>query len=197
MKSKFLSILVAMAMVVAGVALSSCGDDNDDPVQPTVNKTATLQPVVYLAEDMLRFYDIVVTVDGKAEVLTQDNTQSTSTSLVGVKYRKYQANAKEYKTFPVTSKAVVSCVKKSSVELSAMEDTQYGIYMTANYGNTDMTKMEEIVEFSTVIELDGLLYSQIPEDELSNYIDRTITGTFTLKDATSCSASFTDSFANK
>lgn len=192
MKSKFLSILVAMAMVVAGVAFSSCGDNNDDPVQPTVNKTATLQPEVYFGEDMLNFYDITVTIDGKAVVLTKDNTQSANPLLSLIKYRKYQADATEYKKFPATSKVVVRSVKKSNVELSSMDDSDYSIYLTANYGNSD-TELSEMIQHSTLREVGGMPYSALSEEELASILDRTITGTYTLS-ATDCSVEFTDTY---
>lgn len=192
MKSKILSVLVGMAMIVAGVAFTSCGGDDDDIVPSSKATTATVQPSVYVAEDMLTYYDITVTVDGTAVTLTKDNT--TSETDLGFAFRKYKPAATVYKAFPSTMTVVAHCAKKSNVELSDMDDSDYCMYVKADYSNDNKDKVSTLNVSSQFRYSAGLHYTKMDEETLNTFIDRTITATYTMSSASAFEQSISDTF---
>lgn len=192
MKSRILSVLVAMAMVVAGVAFTSCGGDDDDIVPVSKATIATVQPSVYVAEDMLNYYDITVTVDGSEVALTKDNT--TGVTDLGFKFRKYKPAASVFKTFPTKMTVVAHCAKKSSVELSDMDDSDYSMYVTADYSNDNKNNVGALSVTSQYLYSAGLLYTKMDEETLNSFINRTITATYTMSSASAFEQTLNDTF---
>ena len=192
MKSRILSVLVAMAMVVAGVAFTSCGGDDDDIVPVSKATIATVQPSVYVAEDMLNYYDITVTVDGSEVALTKDNT--TGVTDLGFKFRKYKPAASVFKTFPTKMTVVAHCAKKSSVELSDMDDSDYSMYVTADYSNDNKNNVGALSVTSQYLYSAGLLYTKMDEETLNSFINRTITATYTMSSAIAFEQTLNDTF---
>lgn len=192
MKSRILSVLVAMAMIVAGVAFTSCGGDDDDIVPVSKATTATVQPSVYVAEDMLNYYDITVTVDGSEVALTKDNT--TGVTDLGFKFRKYKPAASVFKTFPTKMTVVAHCAKKSSVELSDMDDSNYCLYVTADYSNDNKNNVGALSVTSQYLYSAGLLYTKMDEETLNSFINRTITATYTMSSASAFEQTLNDTF---
>lgn len=192
MKSKILSVLVGMAMIVAGVTFTSCGDDDDNIVPTSKATTATVQPSVYVAEDMLTYYDVTVTVDGTAVTLTKDNT--TSETELGYPLRKYKPAATVYKAFPSTMTVVAHCTKKSNVELSDMDDSDYCMYVKADYSNDNKDKVSTLSVSTQYLYSAGLYYTEMKEETLNTFIDRTITTTYTMSSASAFEQSTSDTF---
>ena len=192
MKSRILSVLVAMAMIVAGVAFTSCGDDDDDIVPVSKATTATVQPSVYVAEDMLNYYDITVTVDGSEVTLTKDNT--TGVTDLGYNLRKYKPAASVFKAFPTKMTVVAQCAKKSTVELSDMDDTDYCLYVTADYSNDNKDNVSALSVSSRYLFSAGLHYTKMDEETLNSFINRTITATYTMSSASAFEQTLNDTF---
>ncbi len=179
-------------MVVAGVAFTSCGGDDDDIVPVSKATIATVQPSVYVAEDMLNYYDITVTVDGSEVALTKDNT--TGVTDLGFKFRKYKPAASVFKTFPTKMTVVAHCAKKSSVELSDMDDSDYSMYVTADYSNDNKNNVGALSVTSQYLYSAGLLYTKMDEETLNSFINRTITATYTMSSASAFEQTLNDTF---
>ncbi len=192
MKSKILSVLVGMAMIVAGVAFTSCGGDDDDDSPSGQATTASVQPALHVLEEMLNYYDVTVSIDGTTVTLTKDNT--VSETKMGAEYRKFMPAATVYKTFPSTMTVVAHCTKKSNVQISDMDGSDYSMYMTVDYSNDNRDKVSTLNASSEYRYGAGLRYTKMDETMLNKFIDRTITGTFTMNSASSFSQSFVDTF---
>ena len=77
MNNKIFSFLIAMAMTVVGITLTSCGsDDNGDGGSSSKATTVTAQPEVCIRSEMFDYFDITCTIDGETVTLTKDNLRS-------------------------------------------------------------------------------------------------------------------------
>lgn len=201
MNNKIFSLLMAMAMVVAGVTLTSCSDDENE-VKPSGKATeAYLTTTVYVAEPMLEYYDATCTVDGQTVTLTKDNTVAEDKTIDGLLFnlRKYTFAVKTYKSFPSTLNIEQSVKVKSGVDLKTIDRLdQFAMYTYVDFGNNNTTNYAD-GEWKTItgqygnVFKKGVRFSEMTDEGRSYYQQPTLTTTITLSaaDAANINAKFT------
>lgn len=192
MNNKIFSFLIAMAMTVAGVSLTSCGDDDNNT--PTTKKatTASAQPEVCINAAMFDYFDITCTIDGETVTLTKDNTYDTSytpylTSIVR-QVRMYKVSAKQYTKFPATMTVSLHSKVKAGVDLRNMEDLSYLLYVDIAPGNNNGDAFKPYVRstgnFQPYTKLNLKKMSDDKAQKIVNAItDATVTKTGTFENA--------------
>lgn len=96
---------MAVATVALSFSITSCGgDDNNGDNDPCVTPPssddtateATYQAGLYVSEDMMKYFDIVVTdQNGNATKLTTENTELVTDTVFGFKLDKYRRYMQE------------------------------------------------------------------------------------------------------
>ncbi len=194
MNNKFFSLLAGMAMIVAGLAFTSCSSSDDDDTKPTTGATeAYLTPNVLVAEDMFDYFDVTCAIDGETIVLTKDNTQSVDKTVekIPFKLRQYTGAKKTYKKFPAEMKIVQTVKVKAGVDLKTISLLeQYVMYTYIQTDNnytatgypdgvwTDITGSS----FGSLFRY-NLQFAQMSDSKLAEYQTKTLTTTFTMSSA--------------
>lgn len=189
MNNKIFSLLIAMAMVVAGMTLTSCGDDDDDVVKPSGKATeAYLTPTIYVSEAMMDYFDATCTIDGKTVTLTMDNTVADNMTLDGIafKLRKYTGASKTYKSFP-SSLAIQQEVKpKAGVVLKDISRLdQFVMYAHVSFANNNTTNYAD-GEWKTItgklrsVFQEGVHFDMMNDEDLAHYQHPTLTTTVNM-----------------
>lgn len=134
MNNKIFSFLIAMAMTVAGISLTSCGsDDNGDGGNKSKATTASAQPEVCIRSEMFDYFDITCTIDGETVTLTRDNTYDTSytpyTDKTKYDVRMYKVSAKQYTTFPAKMTVSLTSKVKEGVDIRSIGKLTYLLYV--------------------------------------------------------------------
>lgn len=202
MSKKIFSLLIGMAMTVAGMTIASCSNSNDDNTTSTDKATqAYLTPTFYVAEAMLNYFDATCTAGGKTVTLTKDNTEAedmklqvtsadNTTQYVTFHMRKYTGDKITYKSFPATMEVKQSATPKAGVDLKTVESlSQYAMYTHVDLAN-NYTKRYSDGEWTSVTGdkfksffKNGVRLSQMPSDKLSEYSNPSITTTISMPDA--------------
>lgn len=200
MNNKIYSFLIAMAMVVAGITLTSCGDD-DNNLTPSGKATeAYLTTTVYVAEPMLEYYDATCTIDGQTITLTKDNTEAENMTVGELSFnlRKYTFAKKTYKSFPSTLNIVQSVKVKTGVDLKNIERLdQFAMYTHVSFANNNTTNYAD-GEWKTItgdlgnVFKKGVRFSEMSDETRSYYQQPSLTTTITMSaaDAANINAKF-------
>lgn len=202
MNNKFFSILIAMAMVVAGLSLASCSDDEDENVKPNNKATeAYLTPTIYVSEAMMDYFDASCTIDGKTVTLTKDNTQAETMTVDSIvfKLRKYTGAAKTFKSF-LSSFTIVQNVKaKPGVTLKNIGRLdQFVMYTHVGFANNNTSRFTDgewktiTGKFGSVFQK-GVYFDRLIDEDLKNYKNTVLTTTvnMTTADEATVNAAFT------
>ncbi len=202
MNNKFFSILIAMAMVVVGLTLASCGDDEDETVKPNDKATeAYLTPTFYVSEAMMDYFDATCTIDGKTVTLTKDNTVADKITVEGITFnlRKYTWDAKTFKTFPSSFTIVQNVKAKSGVNLKNISRLdQFVIYTHVGFANNNTSNYADgewktiTGKFGSVFQ-EGVHFDMLTDEDLKDYQNSVLTTTvnMTTADEATVSAAFT------
>ncbi len=203
MNKRIYSLIVGMAMAVAGMTLAACSDSKDESTTSTDKATqAYLTPTFYVAEAMLDYFDATCTFDGKTVTLTKDNTEAedmkmevTSASTGVTEYttfhmRKYTGDKITYKSFPATMEVKQSATPKAGVDLKTVEKlSQYAMYTTVDLSN-NYTKRYSDGEWTSITGdrfksffKQNVRLSEMPGDQLSEYSNPSITTAISMSDA--------------
>lgn len=142
MNRKIFSFVIVMAMVVIGVSLISCGDDDD--IKTSKAKVASDKAIAYVTSDMIANYDITLTIDGQSVAITESNTESAQyTSSNGShEVRKY-TSAKSFSTFPVTSSASLRCKLKDGKKFKELGKIDYLLSLQLDVNNDNNNTWSE------------------------------------------------------
>ena len=172
MNRKAISLFIGAAMAVTGVAFTSCGGDDDvTPLKPVekVAKTATAQPVIYFAEDMLDIYDLTCTVDGETVTLTRDNTENSvyKDPILPLQYsvRKYTSAQKTFTTFPATMEVTAQAKVKEGVDLRAVGEFDYCFTLDNVLSNDNDNSWSQINNTCKFHYTEGLDFTDAADDE--------------------------------
>ncbi len=192
MNKKIFSILIAMAMVVVGLSLTSCGDDDEDVVKPSNKATeAYLTPTVYISEAMMDYFDATCTIDGQTVTLTRDNTEADNMTVEGILFniRKYKGATKTYKGFPSSLVVVQNVKPKAGVVLKDISRLdQFVMYTHVNFANNNTTNYVD-GEWNTITGKlastfqSGVHFNEMDDDDLSHYNQPTLTTTINMSAA--------------
>lgn len=185
MNKKFFSLFIGMAMVVAGLTLASCSN-NDDEKEPT--NTATSTPLVYCSEAMMAYFDVTCTIDGKAVTLTKDNTEAVEQTLhdyngdpMDFKMRCYKGETKKHTSFPSSSTIVENVKVKSGVDLVKIGRLdQFVMYIRIDTDNTNNDTWDvNTGELSNKFQM-GVNFDKMDAAYLNNYKDVSLTCTVNM-----------------
>ncbi len=153
MNNKFHSFLFGAAMLVAGVALTACGSDDEPSTKKSSATEVTAQPVVYVSDDVLAKYDVVCEFNGQQVTITADNTQpatytSPSESFVYKDLRKYTGTVTKLTSFPATATAKGTCKLKAGLSLDNFEkiDYTFGVLFEVGNNNDNFWKEKTIAQ---------------------------------------------------
>lgn len=202
MNNKFFSILIAMAMVVAGLTLASCSDDEDEKVKPNnIATEAYLTPTFYVSEAMMDYFDATCTINGKTVTLTKDNTQAENITVDSIvfKLRKYTADSNTFKSFPSSFTIVQNVKAKSGVILKDIGRLdQFVMYTHVGFANNNTSRFSD-GEWKTItgklgsVFQKGVHFDQLIDEDLKNYKNTVLTTTvnMTAADEATVNAAFT------
>ena len=189
MNNKIFSFLIAMAMTVAGITLTSCGsDDNGDGGSSSKATTVTAQPEVCIRSEMFDYFDITCTIDGETVALTKDNTYDTSytpyTSNLKYDVRMYKVSAKQYTKFPAKMTVSLTSKVKAGVDLRSLGKITYLLYTdisaTNNLGGKFAPNDHSTNWFTLHKSLDT---SKATDDVIKKLENSTVTTTATFENA--------------
>lgn len=118
-------MLAVMAMLALGFASCSSSDDDNDVPGGGGSKATQMEvtPEVYIADDMLQYFDITYKYNGETVQLTKANTQATTVTVNGISYDvlKYTGNSSKLTSFPATTEASASVTLKDGVDLTKVD----------------------------------------------------------------------------
>lgn len=189
MNNKIFSFLIAMAMTVAGVSLTSCGnDDNGDGGNKSKATTASAQPEVCIRSEMFDYFDITCTIDGETVTLTKDNTYDTSYSPYtdNTKYdvRMYKVSAKQYTTFPAKMTVSLTSKVKEGVDIRSIGKLTYLLYVDIAATNDLGGKFAPLVHPTDVFRLiKNYDTSKASDNVIKSLENATVTKTATFENA--------------
>lgn len=197
MNSKFYSFLIGMVLMIAGVTLTSCSDDDNNNSTSKATK-ATAQPVVYITDDMLTLYDVTCTVDGKTVTLTKDNTVATSQQKIGVytynyDLREYKIPATTYTKFPSSMEVTTSAKVKSNVNLQEVDKFNFCLCLSMNLTNDNDSKWSSVAETIRISMHNNVRGTSLYGSYLEKYNDVTKSASLTFTSADNFSLSYTGS----
>lgn len=187
MTKKFFSLFIGMAMVVAGMTLSSCSN-NDDENEPADKAYST--PLVYCSEAMMDYFDVTCTIDGKTVTLTTSNTEAVEQTLhdykgdpMDFKMRCYKGETKKYTSFPSTSTIVENVKVKSGVDLVKIGRLdQFVMYIRIDTDNTNNDIWDvNTGEMSSKFQM-GVNFDKMDAAYLNNYKDVSLTAKVNMTD---------------
>ena len=199
MNKKFFSFFIGMAMVVAGLTLASCSNNDDEKEQST--NTATSTPLVYCSEAMMAYFDVTCTIDGKAVTLTKDNTEAVEQTLYDsnddpmyFKMRCYKGETKKHTSFPSTSTIVENVKVKSGVDLKTIERLdQFVMYIRIDTDNTNNNTWDTNYGVLKNKFQEGVHFNEMDADYLEKYKDVSLTSSVNMTDYKN--ATYTSSFS--
>lgn len=199
MTKKFFSLFIGMAMVVAGMTLSSCSNSNDDEKEPTDYATST--PLVYCSEAMMDYFDVTCTIDGKAVTLTKANTEAVEQTLqdsngdpMEFKMRCYKGETKKHTSFPSSSTIVENVKVKSGVDLVKVGRLdQFVMYIRIDTSNSNNDSWDvNSGELRSKFQM-GVNFDKMDAAYLANYNDVSLTSKVNMTDYKN--ATYTSSFS--
>lgn len=195
MNSKVHSFIIAVAMMLAGVTLTSCSSSDDTPSTSKARKAAA-RVMVYFADDMLNYYDVTCTVDGTPVVLTRSNTVEdvyTINALVekiDYNVRKYTTPVTTFTHFPDSMVVTAQATVKAGVDLKTVESMDLCLYLHSEIDNDNDGKWSalEIKEGSFSF-IPGVDFSRMPDATLAKYTTRSRTLKIVFDAADQCKVS--------
>lgn len=129
-------MLAVMAMLALGFA--SCSSSDDDTPGSGGSKATQVEatPVVYIAEEMLQYFDITYKANGETVQITKENTKATTVGDDEIKYNvlQYTGNSTKLTSFPSSTEASATVTLKDGVDLSKLEGKityTLGVYVLA------------------------------------------------------------------
>lgn len=191
MNNKIYSLLIAMTMIVAGITLTSCGDDGDDLTPAGKATEAYLTHTVYVSESMMDYFDATCTIDGQTITLTKDNTETENMTIAGTVFnlRKYTFAKKTYKSFPSTLNIVQDVKVKQGVNLKEVTRLdKFAMYIHVNFANNNTTNYADGEwktikgDFESVFQ-SGVHFDQMSDEMLKRYQNPTLTTTINMSSA--------------
>ncbi len=141
MENKFRSFLFGAAMLVAGVAFTACGSDDEPTKKPESKATkVTAQPVVYVCDEVLASYDVVLDYNGQKVTVTTENTQPATYKSPTGSYqyedvRKYTGPSTTLTSFPAKVTATGTCKLKEGLSLDNFEKINYNFAVQFEVSN--------------------------------------------------------------
>ncbi len=189
MDNKIFSFLIAMAMTVAGISLSSCGNDDNGSDSTPKATVATAQPEVCIKSDMFNYFDITCTIDGETVTLTKDNTYETSytpytsrTSYDNVCM--YRVSPKQYTNFPAKMTVTVQSKVKDGVDLRTVEKMSYLLYVDIAPGNNNSNSFSPNNHHTGIFSLiTNSKVKDLKEETIKKLENATVTKTATFETA--------------
>lgn len=142
MKKNIMKAILAMTAMIATFAFSSCSKNDDD--KASESSEATVQPILYIAEDMVDNFDITYDIDGQKVAITKANTTAKqTTSEINGQQRVYRilvytGPTKKVTSFPTTLNYTATVTVKEGVKLQEQESSDFYLSQDFNLGNTSI-----------------------------------------------------------
>lgn len=142
MKKNIMKAILAMTAMIATFAFTSCSKNDDDKARES--SEATVQPILYIAEDMVDNFDITYDIDGQKVAITKANTTAKqTTSEINGKQRVYRilvytGPTKKVTSFPTTLNYTATVTVKEGVKLQEQESSDFYLSQDFNLGNTSI-----------------------------------------------------------
>lgn len=142
MKKNIMKAILAMTAMIATFAFTSCSKNDDDKAGES--SEATVQPILYIAEDMVDNFDITYDIDGQKVAITKANTTAKqTTSEINGQQRVYRilvytGPTKKVTSFPTTLNYTATVTVKEGVKLQEQESSDFYLSQDFNLGNTSI-----------------------------------------------------------
>lgn len=142
MKKNIMKAILAMTAMIATFAFTSCSKNDDD--KASESSEATVQPILYIAEDMVDNFDITYDIDGQKVAITKANTTAKqTTSEINGQQRVYRilvytGPTKKVTSFPTTLNYTATVTVKEGVKLQEQESSDFYLSQDFNLGNTSI-----------------------------------------------------------
>lgn len=199
-----LSIMVAMACLLA-VSVSSCGDDDNDTPTPSASKGTTMnvQPAVYVSANTLKYFNVTLTdANGNNVQLTEQNTEKVSVMDFGYcmqlqntgksfyqtitdngdEVRLYKSSTSTFKSFPSNMSFKVNATLNGTVP----EDGKMNLIVLADVKlTTDASAMDGLNISSSQNTTTGINYNSY----IAKYTGKTVSVDLTVNSANSVTGS--------
>lgn len=142
MKKNMMKAILALTAMIAAFAFTSCSKDNDDKTNE--RSEASVQPILYIAEDMVKYFDITYDIDGQKVSITKDNTTAKQVKVTVLNkelvynFLVYTGQVKKVTSFPTTFTCTATATVKDGIKLQEQEKSDVSLIQDFNLGDTSI-----------------------------------------------------------